>query len=145
AWAVGWNRSVTIGVWAGRPDGQPCGGCVGLKAAGPLLFQVFALLPPEPAPSSFLAAPPGALPGPTASLPPALRRLQAGGAAVVAVPAPPVIAFPLDGATLDPASGPAGLAPLPLKVDGGKRPYAWLVNGAPLAAKSWRGPVLWQP
>jgi len=145
AWAVGWNRSVTIGVWAGRPDGQPCSGCVGLKAAAPLLFQAFSLLPPEPAPSSFLAAPAGVLPGPTANLPPALRRLQQSIAQVVADPNPPVIAFPLDGSTLDLVTGPEGLSSLPLKVQGGKRPYTWLVNGAPLATKSWRGPVLWQP
>ena len=145
AWAVGWNHSYTIGVWAGRPDGQPCGGCVGLKAAAPLLFQVFALLPPEPAPSSFLAPPAGVLPGPTANLPPALRRLQATVAEVVADPDPPVIAFPLNGTTLDLASGPDGLSSLPLKVQGGKRPFTWLVNGAPLATKAWRGPVLWQP
>ncbi len=145
AWAVGWNHSYTIGVWAGRPDGQPCSGCVGLMAAGPLLFQVFSLLPPEPAPSSFLAMPQGVIPGPTANLPPALRRLQTGVAQAVAPKNPPVIAFPLDGSTLDLVQGPDGLASLPLKVEGGKRPFTWLVNGAPLATKAWRGPVLWQP
>ncbi len=146
AWAVGWNHSYTIGVWAGRADGQPCSGCVGLMAAGPLLFQVFSLLPPEPAPSSFSAPPPGVIPGPTAALPPALRRLQQSDVAVAMAPKnPPVIAFPLDGSTLDLVQGPDGLSSLPLKVQGGLRPYTWLVNGAPLATKAWRGPVLWQP
>lgn len=145
AWAVGWNNSYTIGVWAGRADGQPCSGCIGLQAAAPLLFQVFSLLPPEPAPTSFRTPPAGVIAGPTAKLPPALRRLTNTVALATAPKNPPVIAFPLDGTTLDLVGGPDGLSPLPLKVEGGKRPYTWLVNGRPIATKAWRGPVFWQP
>ncbi len=142
AWALGYSGSYTIGVWAGRPDGTPCAACVGIKAAAPLLFQVFDLLPPEPAPSSFHAAPAGVIPGPTANLPPALRRLGSNG--LLVADKGPAIAFPLDGTTLSLAAG-AGFSAVPLKVEGGARPYTWLVNGMPLAAKAWRGPVLWEP
>ena len=142
AWAVGYSGSYTIGVWAGRPDGTPCAACVGIVAAAPLLFQVFDLLPREPAPSSFRAPPQGAIEGPTANLPPALRRLGSNGLLVAEVG--PQIAFPLDGTSLSLASG-GGFAAVPLKVDGGERPYTWLVNGVPLASKAWRGPVLWEP
>lgn len=147
AWAVGYSGKVTIGVWVGRPDGVPCAACVGLTAAAPLLFQLFDLLPPEPAPSTLKAPPPGAIAGPTANLPPALRRLSQNGVTQVVDTRgpPPQIAFPLDGTTLSLLTGPDGLETLPLKVEGGKRPFTWLINGRPLAAKAWRGPVLWQP
>jgi penicillin-binding protein 1C len=146
AWAVGYNHSVTIGVWAGRADGTPCGACVGIQAAAPLLFQLFDLLPPEPAPSAFRAPPEGVIEGPTANLPPALRRLSnEGTAARLEAAKAPQIAFPLDGTTLALGQGDGGLQSLPLKVEGGQRPFTWLVNGEPLAERAWRGAVFWQP
>jgi len=146
AWAVGYNHSVTIGVWAGRADGTPCAACVGIQAAAPLLFQVFDLLPPEPAPSAFRAPPQGVIAGPTANLPPALRRLSDEGAAArIEAAKAPKIAFPLDGTTLALGQGDGQLQKLPLKVEGGQRPFTWLVNGAPLADRAWRGAVFWEP
>ncbi|HKY94752.1 MAG TPA: penicillin-binding protein 1C [Kiloniellales bacterium] len=146
AWAVGYNHSTTIGVWAGRADGTPCGACVGIQAAAPLLFQLFDLLPPEPAPSAFRAPPKGVIAGPTANLPPALRRLtDESAAAHLAAANAPKIAFPLDGTTLALGQGEGALQTLPLKVEGGQRPFTWLVNGVPLAERAWRGAVFWQP
>ena len=144
AWAVGYSTHYTIGVWIGRPDGAPCQGCIGLRAAAPLLFQVFALLQPEPAPSTLLARPAGAIDGPTAALPPALQRLKPGGPqAAPGAPPPVVIAFPLDGTTVELPRQGERLASLPLKVDGGLKPFTWLVNGAPL--QPTRGQAVWQP
>jgi penicillin-binding protein 1C len=135
AWSIGFDGDHLIAVWVGRPDGEPCPGCIGQEAAAPLMFRALDLLPrshrtpagPRPA---------GVLEGPTAALPPGLRhfepRRQRQG---------PSIAFPADGATLlmrDRAS-------LPLRVEGGTRPFRWLVDGRPLGGPDWRREALWQP
>ncbi len=52
-WAVGLNGRYAVGVWTGNADGEGRPGLTGLRAAAPLLFDVFELLPSGP----FLAAP----------------------------------------------------------------------------------------
>jgi len=54
AWAVGVSRSHVVAVWVGNASGEGRAGLIGSRAAGPLLFDVFGLLPgqgevPEPA------------------------------------------------------------------------------------------------
>lgn len=44
AWAVGVNRKLAIGVWAGNPDGSQCAGISGTRHAAPLLFDLFRAL-----------------------------------------------------------------------------------------------------
>lgn len=48
AWAIGVNRKYVVGVWAGNADGEGRPGLVGVLAAGPVLFDIFKLLPPQP-------------------------------------------------------------------------------------------------
>ncbi len=45
AWAIGVTPEYTIGVWVGNADGEPRPDLVGLKAAAPILFDLFDLLP----------------------------------------------------------------------------------------------------
>ena len=45
AWALGVNSKYAIGVWVGNADGEGRPGLVGVKAAGPVLFELFDLLP----------------------------------------------------------------------------------------------------
>ena len=45
AWAVGVTPDYVVGVWAGNADGEGRPGLVGVKAAGPVLFDVFEQLP----------------------------------------------------------------------------------------------------
>ncbi len=45
AWAVGFDRLHTVGVWVGRPDGAAHLGTYGATAAAPILMQVFDQLP----------------------------------------------------------------------------------------------------
>ena len=45
AWAVGYDRDVTIAVWVGRPDGTPLPGRSGRLAAAPVMFKIADLLP----------------------------------------------------------------------------------------------------
>ncbi len=44
AWAIGVTAGYTIGVWLGRPDGQPMDKKMGVTTAGPLMFTAFELM-----------------------------------------------------------------------------------------------------
>jgi len=139
-WAVGYDPEVTIGVWAGRPDGTPIPGGSGRLTAAPVMFKIADLLgaplsrEDTPPPKSVL------LVGPS-DLPPRLQRLdprplaragsQSGG---------PKIIYPPDGALIEWRG-----EELPLEAIGGKRPFHWLVDGKPLPPGPPRRPVYWQP
>jgi penicillin-binding protein 1C len=47
AWAIGFSARYLVGVWVGNADGEGRPGLRGLTAAGPILFDVFSLLPFE--------------------------------------------------------------------------------------------------
>ncbi|GAB6040451.1 penicillin-binding protein 1C [Endothiovibrio diazotrophicus] len=137
AWAIGYNRDYTVGIWSGRPDGSPNPGHYGYNTAAPLLFAAFDLLPgsgdglPEPPPEVLFAG--------NRELPPLLQRLD-GAPPRLWVDAPaPHIDFPPDGAEL------AWRPTLGLQASGGRRPLRWLVNGRPLESSPLRREALWQP
>lgn len=48
AWAIGLDSKYIVGVWVGNADGEGRPGLVGVKAAAPILFDVFKLLPSAP-------------------------------------------------------------------------------------------------
>lgn len=61
AWAVGVTPDYAVGVWAGNAQGQGSPGLVGARTAGPVLFDIFNLLPPskwfeEPYPGDYIEA-----------------------------------------------------------------------------------------
>lgn len=45
AWASGVTPQYAVGVWAGNADGEGRPGCIGVKSAAPVLFDIFELLP----------------------------------------------------------------------------------------------------
>ncbi|MFK7834542.1 MAG: penicillin-binding protein 1C [Winogradskyella sp.] len=45
AWAIGTTKDYVVGVWVGNADGEGRPGLVGVQTAGPILFDVFDLLP----------------------------------------------------------------------------------------------------
>lgn len=45
AWAVGVTTDYAVGVWAGNAEGQGSAGLVGARTAGPVLFDIFNVLP----------------------------------------------------------------------------------------------------
>ncbi len=56
AWAVGVTPEYAVGVWAGNASGEGSAGLIGARTAGPVMFDIFSLLPrggwfPEPSPS----------------------------------------------------------------------------------------------
>ncbi len=141
AWAVGYDRQVTIAVWAGRPDGTPLPGQSGRVTAAPVLFKIADLLGAAP-PAAAPEPPPGVLRVARRDLPPVLRRLDPAlpTAASGRSEAGPKILYPPDGAVVawDGAS-------LPLEASGGSLPLRWLVDGRPLPPAAPRHPVYWQP
>src|SRR5262249_50773903 len=98
-WAIGYDSEVSIGVWAGRPDGTPMPGHSGRQTAAPVLFKIADLLGPSRA---LNAASP--LPGvPLVSrngLPPRLQRLELGTQAMSQTRTL-VIVYPPDGALIE--------------------------------------------
>jgi penicillin-binding protein 1C len=138
-WAVGYDPDVTIGVWAGRPDGTPIPGGSGRLTAAPVLFKIADLLGPAPPRSD--APPPGVLLVARNDLPLRLQRLDPRSVEQDTLPAGGLrIAYPPDGAQLEWRG-----EEVRLEVSGGKAPYRWLVDGRPLPAAPPRRPVYWQP
>ncbi|MDZ7706770.1 MAG: penicillin-binding transpeptidase domain-containing protein [Trueperaceae bacterium] len=128
AWAMGFDGAHVAGVWVGRADGTPVPGMVGATAAAPLLFEVFSRLGPRPEPRP--PAPPRTLMvASTAELPAPLQRF---GTRQREADDAPQLAFPPDGATLAPLAGG-----IPARVERGLPPFAWFVDGAPLAVRSF--------
>ena len=132
-WAIGFDGARVIGVWMGRADGGTCVTCVGMASAG-ILFRLFDQLAPAPLPARTLAP---VFAGPP---PPSLARL----AATVQAPhaSDPRITFPLAGARLLVGAASADIA---LAVDGGRRPYRWMVDGRPLESRAFAHAAAWHP
>lgn len=145
AWAVGFDRQHTIGVWVGRADNGAVPGLVGRLVAAPILFDAFARVGIDP--RSF-PQPADAIIGTTNHLPPPLRHLRQDVPKTVAAITTPQLrlAFPPDGARIDlSASGLDGQAQLNLKAAGGSPPYTWLVDGTPVTPPLLRRETQWVP
>jgi penicillin-binding protein 1C len=145
AWAVGFDRKHTIGVWVGRADNGAVPGLVGRSVAAPILFDAFARLGLDPRP---FAQPPDSIVATSAHLPPPLRHLRQDVPKTVAAMTTPTLrlAFPPEGAKIDLAASAAdGQTQLNLKVAGGAPPYTWLVDGAPVLSPTRRREAVWQP
>jgi len=149
AWAVGYSRAYTVGVWVGRPDGSPRPGRFGRNDAAPLMLRVFGLLPDEAPgpwekPANVIDA------ADRDDLPPAMRRFAVEPRLTPAedLNPPPQIAYPPAGAIVEPPpppldpEEPAGLA---LKVNGGSPPFRWIVNGQLLPPTPLLEQTYWEP
>nr|WP_255607379.1 penicillin-binding protein 1C [Ancylobacter sp. Lp-2] len=137
AWSVGFDGLRTVGVWIGRPDGQPVPGMIGRERAAPLLFDALARIAVRPA--SLSAPPREALTVRNIELPPPLRRFQPHDTGI-GTGKEPQIAFPPSGATLD--IEPSD--PVPLKIRGGEG-LTVFVDGIPAGTTDASGVFLWQP
>jgi penicillin-binding protein 1C len=138
-WAIGYDTEVTIGVWAGRPDGTPMPGRSGRLTAAPVLFKIADLLGSAPSQTG-TSPPPGALLAGRNELPARLQRLDPGPLAQAAPSGAPKIVYPPDGALIEWRG-----EELALEAVGGKRPLRWLVDGRPLPAGVPRQPTYWRP
>jgi penicillin-binding protein 1C len=146
AWAIGYSPDYTVGVWVGRADGSPRPGHYGRNTATPILLKAFDLLPPDR--NGFGDAPVETLTvGVNGELPPGLRHFvpDRGGPMRPGAGAPPRILFPPDGAVVEWRAADGAHGGLPLKAEGGAKPLAWIVNGAPLQWTSGVPTMAWQP
>ena len=146
AWAVGFSPDYTVGVWVGRADGSPRPGHYGRNTATPILLKAFDLLPPDQ--SGFGDAPTEALTvTANGELPPSLRHFvpERPGPLRPSTGTPPRILFPPDGAVVEWRVDDGAHGGLPLKAEGGAKPLAWIVNGAPLQKAALGGSGAWQP
>jgi penicillin-binding protein 1C len=145
AWAMGFDRRHTIGVWVGRADNGAVQGLVGRVIAAPILFDAFARIGIDPSP---FPQPAGALVAESARLPPPLRHLRTDTPKTLKALAqvPLRLAFPPAGAKIDlAASTSERSSSLQLKALGGSPPFLWLVNGHPLGEARNSRLVEWRP
>jgi penicillin-binding protein 1C len=147
AWAIGYTRDYTIGVWVGRPDGTFSAGRMGRASAAPILFEAFDLLPQGPS-ALPERVPEGVIVADNAHLPANLRtfRVRPGATMDDAASARSVrIAYPVDGAALELAGADQALPSLTLQANGGTLPLRWLVNGLPIDSQPYRRQAEWHP
>jgi penicillin-binding protein 1C len=146
AFAVGFDKNTTIGVWVGRPDNAAIPGLVGRVAAAPILFDAFARIG---ATYETLPRPKGVLIARTTSdLPPPLRHLRQDAPKTLAATdtAALKIVYPPQGAQVDLGlADKAAASPLALKAQGGVPPFTWIVNGAPIGTPDLRRESNWSP
>ena len=134
AWAAGYSGKYTVVVWTGRVDGTPVPGAYGRNTAAPILFGVFDLLPPEPAPEAGRTEASRA-----GRLAPGLTRFSPGGGRQG-----PRIVFPPDHATLE-LDGENERSAFTLEAGSGAPPYRWLVDGVPLPRPDVGTAATWMP
>lgn len=132
ALAVGYDGAHVGAVWLGRPDGTPVPGAFGGDLAAPWLFDLFDAVPAVPLPP-----PPAAtLMLPNAALPLPLQRFAAPGEATRAnqrLSETLRLTYPPDGAEID-----APDRKLIAKVRGGRAPFTFLLNNAPVVIANLR-------
>ncbi|KAF0227708.1 MAG: penicillin-binding protein [Beijerinckiaceae bacterium] len=135
AWAVGFDRKHTIGVWVGQADNGAVPGLVGRKSAAPILFDAFsrigldAGLPPRPR---------EALVATNATLPPPLRHVRQDIPKTMAAMNRQnlQIAFPPNGAAIDATATLEDGRPLVVvKITGGSPPFTYMLNGTPVLGR----------
>ena len=138
AWAVGFDRRHTIGVWVGQADNGAVPGLIGRKVAAPVLFDAFARIGltagPMPRPREALVAS-------NAHLPPPLRHIRQDipKTALAGSRQALQIAFPPDGAAIDTkAEQRDGKPSVTVKIAGGLPPFTFLLNGAPVGGQRLR-------
>lgn len=147
AWSVGYDGRYVLGVWIGRPDNAAVPGISGYQTAAPILFEAFAksglagtALPRAPTGANRIAA---------SELPQSLRRFSVDPNGLISVSArerPPQIVYPLEGSVLELGKGPDG-EPLPvvMKMQAGRAPFRWLVDGKPMSDSTPRRTGEWHP
>ncbi|MEM8877525.1 MAG: penicillin-binding protein 1C [Pseudomonadota bacterium] len=142
AWAIGFDGATVIGVWTGRADNAPLPGMTGLNAAAPILFEAFAHSGREIAP--IRPPPKGTVRLSRADLPPTMRRFVGDGLPVStpsSAEQQPSILYPVGGSSVEMSASTV----LPLKLQGGRPPFRWLANGAPLTGVARTRRHQWAP
>lgn len=146
AWSVGFDGRHVIGVWAGRADNGCVPGLAGYASAAPILFEAFARSGVAITP--FQPPPPGVSRLVYRDLPANQRRFSVTSGGLLSAsrrePSPQIV-YPPEGARIELSSQDGALAPLVLKLQGGRAPFHWLANGKPLPQPTRRRSSEWVP
>lgn len=134
AWVIGFDKRYVIGIWTGHPDGTPMSAFSARDLVVPLLQKVVTVLPPDNRVTALRA--------PSSTL--TLRKLSAVNEQQSVQKLSPQLIFPIDDTTVELEKSQNQYKPMPLTVTGGKRPYTWVIDGAPLKA-TWQQKHFWQP
>lgn len=144
AWALGFTKDFTVGVWVGRPDGTPHSDQVGRTVAAPILFKVFDILPKRD--KNFKEQEPeGILSLKAQELPKTLMHFKRKDIENVNVSKNLKILFPKEGSMIHLEKEEQGFRPIRIFVSGSKPPFYCFENGHPLSEKFSTHEILWQP
>lgn len=144
AWALGYDRHYTVGVWIGRPDGSASPDRSGRVVAAPLLFRIFDLLPSSTELSAPIPPKEVILSG--SPLPASLRYFSFQPKQQPAnLPAKLSVSFPITRTRVVLGKQGSRFKDLPLVAKGGRRPLRWLVNGVPVPSSRLRRQTVWKP
>jgi penicillin-binding protein 1C len=143
AWAIGFDGATVIGVWVGRPDGEPVPGISGIDSAAPILFEAFDRLGTAGVP--LRSPPPGVLFASNSELPLPLQRFRHPDEDVVARDAALEIAYPGDGVDVDLGLSTGMDASLVVKIRNGVPPFTFFANGAPFSQSAFARQSTWEP
>ena len=146
AWAVGFDRRLTIGVWVGRPDGSSVPGLVGRVGCGADPVRRLCAARRDAGAGRAAALRHQRDDGDVAAAPRHLRQ-DAPKTVASTTKAPLRIAYPYDGSRIE-----LGLrraqdidTALAMKATGGALPLTWLANGAPVEVATLRREASWRP
>ncbi|MCK5384302.1 MAG: penicillin-binding protein 1C [Alphaproteobacteria bacterium] len=139
AWAIGFSKSYTIGVWVGRPDGTPHYNFIGLDSSK-LMLKAFDIVladrPEKPLETAYIPAPPNGLKAYPKKSIIISKRGQIDGFKIL---------FPPKDTTLSLVQTGEYFQPIILKAHAGKRPYRWLINGKPTGSSTLENRMTWHP
>lgn len=165
AWAMGYTKDYTIGVWVGKPDGSPSLHQTGRQNAAPILFKLMRFLPTPterltscPEPLNPLSLMPNELPISLRKVEFMKKKKAARGENAFN------IQFPKEGMIINAMNGEShaingvtneingetdtlnlDIEPVTLIVKGGKAPFYLMINGKPQTGKFYSSNLKWQP
>lgn len=162
AWAIGYTKDYTIGVWVGKPDGTPSTNQTGRQNAAPLVFKLMRFLPNPTVRLTANAPPSHPLSLSTKLLPLSLRKFEFK-AALNKIPGKSFyIQFPKDGMIIHAAKDEnvkkdvsvkenencpnfEKITPLKILFKGGVPPYFLFCNGEIVEQNVSTQRISWQP
>ncbi len=147
AWAIGFDKNYTVGIWIGRPDGSFAPYRIGREEAAPILMDVFKHLPVLP--HENIEKPIGYQETVWQDLPESLKYFQQPSK----IPTKDQIAekntnlkiiYPINQAVIELSSEPT-YESITIESTGGKGPFIWFINGRQVDFPPYRRKISWNP
>ncbi|MBL0941286.1 MAG: penicillin-binding protein 1C, partial [Alphaproteobacteria bacterium] len=141
AWALGYSKDFTVGIWIGHPDGSSMGQETGLSLAVPILQKIFQLLPENQPRNSKIQQ---TIKSHQSYLKLRSNKYASSQKEILRIQNLPQLLFPVHETIIEREKMAQGYKMLPFKVSGGTRPYTWMINGRP-GTRSWQHRYDWLP